>query len=119
MGLFDTKLDKKIEAINRSGLSEEEKNKLLIEIISEKPKPEKALDDNTVYFKKYYIKVSFVVFVFTLIATLAYYSLSQMFQSDTVNKEAVAITNLILGTLLGKASDLFELIRNGNKKSDN
>jgi len=66
------------------------------------------------YFKKYYLKIGFVVFIFLLIGSLAWYSLSAIFSSNEVPKEGVAIVNLILGTLLGKASDLFEIIRNGN-----
>jgi len=106
--------EKSLGAIANSSLSEKERSAAIKQLVDNRTLDNKEPIDP--YFKKYYLKITFVVFIFIMIGGLAWYSLDAIFNSNEVPKEGVAIVNLILGTLLGKSSDLFELIRNGQGK---
>jgi hypothetical protein len=107
------KIQDKINAILASDLVGKDMERAISEVL--KPADDSYTPEK-IYFKKYYLKITFVVFIFIMIGGLAWYSLDAIFNSNEVPKEGVAIVNLILGTLLGKSSDLFELIRNGQGK---
>lgn len=101
----------KLDAIAESSLSGKERSEAIKELVANYGKKEPM----TPYFKKYYMRVGFVVFYFLVLGGLSYYSLRAMFGTEGhVSTEAIGIINLILGGLMGKISDIFSLIKNGD-----
>jgi len=107
--MMNRRLKNKLDAIEASDLAGKDKELAIKEaLMNEKKTP---LDN---YFKKYYTRISFVVFYFLLLGGLSWFSLDAMFgQEKHVSAEAIGIINLILGGLMGKITEIFHLVKNG------
>lgn len=101
----------KLNEIAESSLSSKERSEAIKELMASYGKKEPM----NPYFKKYYMRIGFVVFYFIMLGGLSWYSLDAMFgDSGHVSTEAIGIINLILGGFMGKISDIFALIKNGD-----
>ena len=106
-----SKFDSKLDAINRSSMSEEEKEKARTSVLQEKEKNHE--------YSIYLIKVIFAVLYFAMLGWFAYESLAVLFGQYSPSTAGVSVVNLVLGGLISKASDVFALISNGTKESKN
>ena len=111
-----TSFDRKLDSINASNMSDDEKREARTKLFELYQKNERSED-----YSKYFFKYVFAFFYFAMIGVLSiasvYFLSGHSYNLDDKTLTTISsIINLILGGFLGKASDVFDLIANGNSR---